>query len=144
MSSKGFTIVELLLSVTIIGIIGGITIPLYMSFQQRNDLSLTTETTANMIRRAQTYARSGKNDSDWGVRFDDTAVTLFRGSSYAGRDTAFDELLEVPAGSDLSGLAETYFSKVTGNANGVGTITLTSAQNESKEITIDVRGKISF
>ncbi|KKT34575.1 MAG: hypothetical protein UW24_C0026G0001, partial [Parcubacteria group bacterium GW2011_GWA2_44_12] len=38
MKNAGFTLIEVLLSITAIAIIAGISIPVYQSFQNRNDL----------------------------------------------------------------------------------------------------------
>jgi prepilin-type N-terminal cleavage/methylation domain-containing protein len=49
----GFTLLEMLLSVTIIGMLVGISMPFYESFVRRNDLAIATQTVSTMLRRAE-------------------------------------------------------------------------------------------
>ena len=52
----GFTLMEVLLSMAIISILVGLSMPFYESFVRRNDLGLATQTVSAMLRRAETYA----------------------------------------------------------------------------------------
>lgn len=142
--ARGFSLIELLLSIAIIAILTGLSLPIYASFQNRNDLDLKTEGIASTLRRAQTYARGVKNDDQWGVRVQSTAITLFKGSVFASRDTAYDEPVAIPTGMTVSGLTEVLFSKLSGAPNTTGTITLTTSASDSKVITINAKGMVSY
>lgn len=139
----GFTLIELLLSVAILMIITGVTVPLYESFIGRNDLEVSTEVLAGTLRRAATYARSENYSNTWGVEIQTTAVTLFQGTSFSGRNTGYDEVYSLPADVSPSGLGEVQFTKFTGLPNVTGTITLTSSSN-TKTVAVNAQGLVSY
>lgn len=140
----GFTLIELLLSVAMIGMIAGISLPVYVSFQTRNDLATTTDTVVEMLRRAQNYARSGQNDGQWGVSIQSTSATIFQGATYTSRDTTYDEVSAFPGSVTASGLSETVFGKLTGIPSATGTVTLTSSTSDTDAMTINAKGVVSY
>ena len=140
---RGFTLIEVLLSVAIISLIVGISLPVYRAFQTRNDLDMAAETVAFALRRAQTYARGVKEDSQWGVAIQAEALTLFKGSSYASRDTAYDETTELSSGIAAGGLSEITFTKVAALPSVTGTITL-SVNNGIETVEINAKGMVNY
>jgi prepilin-type N-terminal cleavage/methylation domain-containing protein len=140
----GFTLVELLLSVSILGIMVALTLPVYTSFAQRNDLDLAGQQLAGALRRAQTYARGVKDDSAWSVEVSASTVTLFKGTSFGTRDTADDETFSIPGTVTVTGLSEVQFSKFASTPNTTGTITLTSSANDVRTITVNAKGRIEY
>ena len=86
---KGFTLLEILLCVAMIGIIGGITAPLYNGLLIKNDLDIAVTTTAHSFRRAQILSQGMNGDSNWGVKVVSGNIIIFKGTSYAARDTQF-------------------------------------------------------
>jgi prepilin-type N-terminal cleavage/methylation domain-containing protein len=140
----GFTMIEVLLSVIAITIIAGITIPLHLSFSSRTDLSVATTTVVNTLRRAQTLSAAIDGDDSWGVKVQTGDVIIFKGSSFALRDNSYDELYDVSEGISFTGISEVVFSKFEGLPNTTGTITLTSTTNNSKDVTINPKGTISY
>lgn len=151
-SARGFTLIEVMLSVAIIGLLAGLSLPVYATFQQRNDLDLTTQSVADMLRRAQTYARSVRGDSgvdtQWGVEIQSTGATLFKGSSFAGRDSSYDEVTDFPGSMSVSGFTEVLYSKLdalpTFTPGGTTTLILTTSTNESRTITVNGKGMVNY
>ena len=137
----GFTLVEMLLSVTIITMLVGIGLPVYFSFNNRNSLELNTESVVSLIQRAENYARAMNGDSAWSVEFQAGTVTLFKGTNFAGRSTGFDETVSV--NQTLSGLTEVQFAKFSGLPNTTGSVTLTSG-NDTKTITLNAKGMVDY
>ena len=144
MMERGFTLIELLLSVTILTLLVGLSLPVYESFVRRNDLDVTTQTAVSMIRRAQTYARGVDEDSVWGVRFQASDISLFKGASYASRDASFDETLPLPSSVTISGTAEITFAKLSGTPSQTGTITLGSSTNDTRTVTVNAEGMVNY
>lgn len=142
--SKGFTLIEVLLSVAAIAIIAGISIPIYQSFQARNDLDITTVEIAQSARRAQTLSQAVDGDTSWGIKIQSGSIVVFKGVSYAARDITLDELFDVPTSITPSGVSEIVFAKFTGLPQTIGTITLTSNTNETRTITINAKGMVSY
>ena len=141
---KGFTLLEVLLSVATISVIAGIGIPIYQSLQVRNDLDIAAITIAQNFRRAQTLSQAMDGDTTWGVRMQSGNITLFQGASYAGRNVNFDEVFDVPISIAPSGVQEVVFTKFSGEPQITGTVTLTTNTNETRNITINEKGMVSY
>lgn len=142
--AAGFTLIEMLLSVAVLSLILGMSMPLYESFTTRNDLDIATQNVANSLRRAAAYCRGGNNDSQWGVEVQSGSITVFSGSSYAGRNTNFDETTSVPTNIAITGgTVEVDFAKLTGLPTSTPSITLTNA-TETRTVTINVKGVVDY
>jgi prepilin-type N-terminal cleavage/methylation domain-containing protein len=141
---QGFTLIEILLSIACIAIISAISIPVYQSFQNRNDLNIAANAVAQSLRRAQILAQASEGDASFGVKIQLADVIIFRGSSFASRDIEFDESIAMSESITPSGLDEIVFSKFVGLPNNTGTIILNSNINETKEITINEKGMVSY
>ena len=141
---SGFTLIELLLSTAIIAVLAGLAMPVYISFQSRNDLDVTTQSIADMLRRAETYSRSVRADSQWSVEIQPTVATLFKGTSFAGRDSTQDETTVISNSATVTGLTEVQFTKFTAAPNATGAITLTSSSQDTRTITINAKGMVDY
>jgi prepilin-type N-terminal cleavage/methylation domain-containing protein len=142
--SKGFTLIEMLLSVTIIGLLAGLSLPIYESFNRRNDLDVAAQHVSTTLRRAATYARAMYGDSAWSVRIDSTGATLFEGTSYGTRDTAYDEFTEIPGSITVSATTEVQFAKMSGQPGSAASVTLTSSTSDTRVITVNAKGMVSY
>jgi len=143
-STKGFTLLEMLLSIALITIIAGIGVPIYQSFQTRNDLNVAQEAVAHTLHRAQTLAQASDGDTSWGMYATTSNVVLFKGTSYVARDSGFDEVFEISAGLSVSGTQEYVFAKFTGEPQTTGTTILTSNSNEVRDIVVNSKGMVSY
>lgn len=141
---KGFTLIEMLLSVAIIGILVAGSAPIFNSFVARNDLDVVGQQVASALRRAQTYARGMDDDSAWSVNVASTAVTLYKGTVFVSRDTAYDEVVSIPPTITVSGLSDVQFAKFTASPNTTGSITLTSNANDTRTLTINAKGMVEY
>ncbi len=142
--SKGFTLLEVILSLATITALAGISLPIYQSFQVRNDLDIAAVTIAQNIRRAQVLAQASDGDTSWGVRTQSGNIILFKGVSYTARDISFDELFDLQNSITTSGTTEIVFAKFSGLPQTTGTLTLTSNINETRTITINTKGMVAY
>lgn len=140
---RGFTLIEVLLSVAFLALIFSFSLPLSQVFQNRNDIDLAVTIIAQTLRRAQVLAEASDSDLAWGVKIQTGIVTLFKGESFITRDPAFDEVLDISPAITLSGLPEVGFSKFSGLPHATGTITL-STTNDSRTLTVNEKGTISY
>ncbi|HLD32564.1 MAG TPA: type II secretion system protein, partial [Candidatus Peribacteraceae bacterium] len=138
---RAFTAVETLLTIGIIAVTAGFTVPMYRNYQIRSDLDLVTEQTIQGLRRAQVLAQSGENDSAWGFNVQDGV--LYQGEAYAVRDPQNDETYPVPSTINTSGLPEVSFSRVDGIPDRTGEIIIQGLNGEQRIIIVGVDGVLS-
>jgi prepilin-type N-terminal cleavage/methylation domain-containing protein len=144
MFKKGFTLPEVLLSILLIGIIAGMSLPVSRIFLDRNELDQTVAQAVYTIRRAQAMSIAGDGDSMWGVRMSTSSILLFKGSSYASRDQSFDESISIAPTISFSGFSEVVFQKGTGAPFSTGTSTFTLFNGEIRTISINQKGMVSY
>ncbi len=142
--SKGFTLLEILMSIALITVVAGIGVPVYQSFQVKNDLDVAVNSWAQALIRAQALSRATDGDSTWGAGIQSGNLTLFKGTSFALRDTAYDEVFDIAGSITPSGLTEIVFAKFSGLPQSTGTTTLTSSTNEVRAIAINSKGMVSY
>ncbi|MEK7639721.1 MAG: type II secretion system protein [Patescibacteria group bacterium] len=142
-SGAGFTLIEVLLSVALIGLIASIGAVVYQQLQNRNALDVAAVTVATQYRRAQALSRAADADTTWGVRVNAGTLTLFQGTSFATRVSAFDEVSTLSSSITPSGLVEVIFAKLTGLPQATGTLTLTGP-NDTRTLTLNAQGTVSY
>ena len=113
---QGFTLVEVLVVVALITLFLFMTVPFTMDFYRDQVLEGQTSSLANNLKVAQSHARSGKNDSSWGIKFFEDNYILFMGDSYdeEGRDDTYDKTFKITSGIEVEGVSEIVFEKDTG------------------------------
>lgn len=144
MNQQGFTLIEVLLSVAIIGLLVGMSLPVYETYARRNELDVTTQGAVSMFRRAATYARGVNENAAWSVRIETDKMTLYQGTDYANRDTATDETIVIPASITSSYTGDVQFAKLTALPSPTGSMTLTSTTNDTRTITLNAKGMVDF
>ena len=135
----GFTLIEMLLVMALMGIILALTTPIYSLFQTKNDLDLATELIKTTLYRAQILSRNMTEDDTWGVYIQNEDIILFKGISYSLSDPNFDEITKMSTRVVTSGTTEIIFNKLTGEPQNIANIEL-SIDNETKTITINEKG----
>lgn len=140
-SQTGFTLVEIILTLTILGIILGATAPVAWSFFQRVELSSEVRNNLAYFKLARSYALSNRNKNPHGVLIATTSSVIFEGHSYAARivskDITFPRSRIVGATSTIYEIIFTPLSATTTPT----TITLFNSYG-STTITINSEGKI--
>jgi prepilin-type N-terminal cleavage/methylation domain-containing protein len=141
---RGFTLLEVMLSVSILAIMAGIMMPMYLSFMTRNDLDIAVNTIVEGFRRAQTLSQAGGGDTTWGVHIQTGSILLYKGVNYASRDATYDEDTSMPNSIVPAGVLDVVFAKATGLPQSYGTTTLTSQNNETRTITLNQKGMVDY
>jgi len=118
----------------------GFAVPLYRQYIIRNDLEIARQNITQALQRARFLSQVGMNDSGWGFAAGvmPGEGTLFMGASYATRDPGYDESYAIPATIAVSGMTEVAFSKIRGNPDRAGTMTLTALSGEQRYISVTV------
>lgn len=141
MRRSAFTAIEALLSIGVIAVTAGISVPLVRNYQLRNDLNIATDYMLQALRTAQSNARSGKNTGEWGVYVPDALV--YEGASYEDRIVASDESYPLPPTVQVDGLTEVSFDAVSGRPQTAGEILLSAPSGEQRIITVSDQGTIA-
>ncbi len=141
---SGFTLIEIILSIGLVSLLAAISIPLYQTFQVRNDLDIAAVTEVQNLRRAQLLAQAVDGDTNWGVYATSGSITLFQGLSYATRATTSDDVVSVPTSITPTGTLEMVFTKFTGLPQASTTVIFNSSVNETRTISINAKGTISY
>lgn len=138
MTRRAFTAVEVLMTLGIIAVTAGISVPTYRNFQIRNDLDLAVAQTVHGLARAQLLSQTGQSDGAWGFRVPEG--TVFLGENYVVRDTDEDEVVALPQGITVYGVEEVVFERVTGKPSVTGDIIFEAANGEQRTITVSPDG----
>lgn len=141
---RGFTLIEIMLTLALFGIVAGITIPVHQSFQNKNDLDIAATMLAQSMRRAQVLSQASDSDTTWGVYVATSTIAVFQGASYAARDSSYDEVFEMVDSINVSGVQTVVFSKFYGEPNTTGTTTLTSVNNDTRQIYINSKAMVQY
>lgn len=145
-NTKGFTLVELLIALGILGIITTLGTSFFSTSIGRNELVSASWEVVDTLRRAQTTGLSGKGNTEWGVHFETTQYVLFDGGTYSAADPdnvffVLNPVLEVSAISLNGGGVDVLFDKNKGTTNQFGTVTLLDTNSgETKDILISEQG----
>ncbi|MGB9847754.1 MAG: pilus assembly FimT family protein [Minisyncoccia bacterium] len=150
----GFTLVELLISLSIIAIVSVIGFTNLTGTREKMAVDLEVEKIATYLRSVRDRAIAGEDDSSWGVRFvnnlsDDDVYYCFKGLSFSSSsivETRYlskkTQLAIPPVGSTT----DIIFIKGTGNVNATSTIRVQSRTNQSffGDITVNSYGLINY
>jgi prepilin-type N-terminal cleavage/methylation domain-containing protein len=140
---RGFSLIEVLLVMALIGALAAVSAPVVSQFQSRNDLDTAVTMIVGSLRQAQAHAIAGDGDSTWGMRVGTNDVTLFRGTSYATRTTAWDTVAPWANTLAVSGTTEYVFTKTEGRTT-AGSITLTTPDGVARTLTVNALGRIDY
>ena len=139
---KGFTLIELIIVIALISILGFLSTGFYSRFYNQNAVGVVADELTQELRKAQIYAMTGKQNVNWGVHNNTTSIILFQGSTFAGRNTAFDETFTVNSNIAITGLTDLIFSRMTGTPSATPTIIISSANN-TMTITVNSQGVVN-
>lgn len=140
---RGFTLLELLLSLATIGLLAGLSLPVYRTLITKNDLDIAATTIAQNLHRAQILSQAVDGDTSWGLKAQSGSIILFKGTSFTTRDSSFDETFAISTTINVAGLTEVVFSKFSALPQISGTTTLSTA-NDSRIITINEKGMVDY
>lgn len=149
-SPNGFTLVELMLVMSIIFILAGASAPLFSTFLTSSQLQESGSNASLLIRTAYERARSGMNDSAHGVYLDidplgADQIIMYQGSSYATRNNLYDVVVEFEEALEFSTTItsnEINFARHTSVPSDSGSITIDHINGSSQTININTHGII--
>lgn len=126
---RGFTALEILIVIAILGILLSVILPSFMNFRRSSLLNTDTMNLITLINRARLLSVSSKDDDQYGIHLESSKAVLFKGSVYSAGTTT-NETHTFSTGLTLSSIAvngggsEVLFEKVTGATTQNATTTL--------------------
>lgn len=142
-SISGVTLLEVLISISILVILLAITPFMHIGAYTRYVLTSEHNTLTLALEKARNQAMSNINQSPHGIFIQPNSYTLFQGSTYASRNTFYDEIIPSSPTISKGGLGEIVFQQLSGETSTVGSITLSNTTN-STVISINTVGQINW
>ena len=148
---RGYTAIEILLVIGIMGILMSIVGLSFSSFRNSNILSIEVENIVSLISQARNDTLSSKNDTVYGVHVEGGRVVLFDGATFSEPDPENIEILlyssvtltDISLGGNGTDI---IFKRLSGKTDGHGTmlLVLTNATTTRKTITIYSTGLVDI
>jgi len=142
--NSGFTFTEVLMVIAILGIMAGLAIPFYQSFQISSQVDNTTQEIISTLRWAQARAMSSESLSSFGIHFESQRYVLFKGDIYNSADPSnepisLSDVLSVNSGAGV----DIIFTAISGTTTNTGLITVSATSGKPRTITINEHGVIN-
>jgi len=131
----GVTLIELLLVISIIAIVGGITAPVLSRLVLQINLNSSENKIVSTIRKAQEYSMDGKGNGIWGLCLSGSNVILYDGTC---SNPLSSDIFSIPNTVIISGLIDTSFN-LRGEPSNVLNVSL-STSLDSRTIQINSAG----
>lgn len=139
----GVSFLELILVVALVSIISTMSPIFYSRFILQNALSNTSDQMVGSLRKAQLYSMMSRGGNNWSVNYSLNTITLYKGVSFASRDSSFDEKFELNSNVSVLGITDISFSKIIGlPAPSTSTITISSG-SDSEIINVNSQGVVT-
>ena len=139
---KGFTVLEVLIVIAIVGILTVIVVTGFQKFNRVESVNRDTETVLETLRSARDQTVASKNELQYGVHFGTQSITLFSGTSYSS-GAAGNQVYPLHSGDTIlstvitGGGSNVIFQRLTGQTADYGTVTISSmAASSSNNVII--------
>lgn len=118
---------------------GAVSSPFYVNLIAKNNLNSVRNGLVSTLRKAQTYAISGKNNTTWGVCISGNNIRLFGGTCALPSQK---EEIGIPSGTTVGGFSTVTFTATRGEPNSALTFTINN-QSGTRTIIINNTGNVS-
>lgn len=139
---KGFSLIELLLAVSIVGILAVTAVPVFRGLLSENDLAIGRMMLSQAARRAEANARAMKDDSDWGMYAASGRAVVFKGNDFSSRDETQDAAFALPSSIKFPETT-VIFSRFTALPSQSVSLSLKAVNGNTVIWTLDTQGIIN-
>lgn len=150
MKNKAFTLLEMLLVLTLVSLFFGLGLLYTQTSTLRADLNTQADELAAYVRLAQSAAASGKEDQEHGIRLEADSYTLFLGNTYNELDAAnivitLPRTVEIQNISLNGGSSDLIFSPPYGETENHGSFQLVSLNTgDAVTLMVNTYGSIEY
>lgn len=143
LKSKGFTLVEIVVSIAITILISLIVISTFASFNNQQVLKKETDAALSVLEKARSLTLSSKDSTQYGVRFQSNSFIFFNGASFSSSSpsneiTVLDNKVRIADINLSSNGVDVVFDRLKGSTSQNGTITFLETADSSKTKTITI------
>jgi type II secretory pathway pseudopilin PulG len=145
--TTAFSLLETLLAVFLMAMIVAVPFTINSSLLFRIQAEGAQSQVGHALRTAELLAEQSKLDDSWGVHVQAQSITIFKGSNYAARDTAYDDIYEYDDKVSLSvtsGSSTVYFAKRTGIPSGNMSVAIVAEGGGTKTVSFTTNGAITY
>ena len=140
-TNRGITIIELLLVISITTILSAASVPIASNFMVRSYFRDGKDAVVSQLYTSKINSMTNKENSPWGVNTTSSQITVFKGTSYAARDTDFDKNFNTPNSITISS-GEVVFAQHSGNLSSAASFTISSNLGDSDTVNVNLVGNI--
>lgn len=140
---RGFTLIEVVMVLGILGVVFALGLPVGIDAYRNYLLTSETRKLVSVLRRAEEFALSNKNEDSHGIFLEENNFVLFKGVSFGSREGAYDEDYPREPSISISGFTEIVFSQLSGKPSATATVVLSNGLT-SQSIDINEEGTISW
>jgi len=145
---KGFTLLEISISVSILALIGALSLVSFVSSRNVRDLTTSGQNVLSILRLAQSKTLAGEDNSAWGMRLETTQFILFRGATYAG--ATYTKAYVLPNSVEIANInlagggQDVILKRISGGTDQAGGFDVRVKNSTDKlfSITVDGSGKV--
>lgn len=145
-TSSAFTLVELLATLSILGLLVALSLSAFANFNRREAIHASSTALAAALRDARARTLASVAGSQYGVKVDADRFTFFQGSTFSS-STASSTAFIYSAGVRASSTISTFvFERVTGNSSASGTIDIYQPASSAvaKKVRVQTTGLVSI
>lgn len=128
-SKKGFTLLEILIAMSILVIVTSIVIGPFSSFRNRSILNTEVENVVTLLNEARSKTLTSLADSAYGVHFETNRAVFFKGDVFiesdpSNEEVVFNSIVQISNVSLNGGGSDVVFNRLTGKTDENGTLTI--------------------
>ena len=144
---NGFTLVEFLVVVAIIGIIAAVIVPSFSKFRNQQALQNSTNALISVLNEARTKTLASVNNTYYGVHLQSDAAILFVGGAYAlgaatNETVYYESPVAMTSATLTGGGSDVKFDRLKGTTSQYGTITLALPDTTSHSVSVSATGTV--
>jgi len=141
MLKRGFTLIEIIITISIIAILAAVAFVQYQTFQKSIELTTESEKLITTLQLARDNTISSEGGQQYGVHVESDKYTLFAGDTYSesantNEVTELSDDIEIYS-INIAGGSDVIFERISGETTNSGSITL-RIKNTNKERSLGI------